>query len=371
MRPASRLWISSCLILLIALCLVESAGAQVVDLGGGPAQPVRASLGDTLEFGIRVHTGGRRLTSAGLALQFDPAILQPVGTGFVYIPDPAFFPQAVIYENGVVAGGLPGLARARLVTVAGTAADGARAAMVGDGVLASIHFVVIGFADSAHIRIVTDGEDRPRFTELGRPGLQEGFGVGRPYRLSVALDQAGFLSLPDIAVAAGRVVAVSLRGRTATDPVHWSVNAREPELMAAWVQGDSMLLQVPPRRTGTSIIDYSAVDAAGVVVGSRENERQIRRHACSAAGSWCGRLRGFCQSAAVPRGFPCPRGGMACLGFVGGSGPAAPVGQNRRPITDPVGAAAMVGAWRHLPAPAVGSRPAGRTEGSARCRCRQ
>lgn len=252
-------------------------GAQVLDLGGGPALPARAGIGDTLEVGLRVDAAGRRLTSVSLALQYDPNILRPVGTGSVYVPDTGFFPRAVIYENRIVyedrvidravADGGSASARARFVAVAGTASDGVRPTMSGEGILATIRFVVVGFADSAHILLVTEGADRPLYTELGRPGVEAGFGVVEPRHLSVELDRTGFLPLPDVDVDAGRVVALGLRRRTA-DRMTWSARSRSPDLVDVRVQGDSLLLETRPRTAGTAVIDYLVLDVAGNQVGT-------------------------------------------------------------------------------------------------------
>ena len=275
MRHILRRPSCTALFTVLFLCVGSALGAQVLDLGGGPALPARAGIGDTLQIGLHVDAAGRRLTSASLALQYDPAILRPVGSGAVFVPDASFFPRAVIYENRIVYenriadedGGLSGSARARFVAVAGAASGGVRHTMTGEGILATIRFVVVGFADSADIRLVTDGRDRPLFTELGRPGVQGGFGVAEPERLNVELDRTGFLPLSDVDVEAGRVVALGLRRRTA-DPMTWLASSRSPDLVEVRVQGDSLLLETRPRTAGTAIIDYVVLDVAGNPVGS-------------------------------------------------------------------------------------------------------
>ena len=259
----------------LLLCVGSALGAQVLDLGGGPALPARAGIGDTLQIGLHLDAAGRRLTSASLALQYDPAILRPVGSSAVFAPDASFFPRAVIYENRIVYenriadedGGLSGSARARFVAVAGAASGGVRHTMTGEGILATIRFVVVGFADSADIRLVADGRDRPLFTELGRPGVQGGFGVAEPGRLNVELDRTGFLPLSDVDVEAGRIAALGLRRHTA-DPMTWLASSRSPDLVEVRVQGDSLLLETRPRIAGTAIIDYVVLDVAGNPVGS-------------------------------------------------------------------------------------------------------
>ena len=259
---------------MLLACTGSDLRAQVLDLGGGEALPKRAALGDTLEIGVRLQTDGRRLTSVGLVLQYDPALLQPVEP--IFAPAPGFLADAVIYENRIVAGNIVSSERVRLVVVAASGSDGQRLPMMGQGLLATVDFVVVGFADSADVRLVTDGGDRPVFTELGRPGVQSGFGASEPGHQQVELDPSGFLPLPDVTIEAGRVLALSLRGRSATESVEWMAQSESPGLVVVEVAGDSLLLRARARSNGTAVIDYTATDELGSSVGSGRVQVQVR-----------------------------------------------------------------------------------------------
>lgn len=221
-------------------------------------------MGDTLAVGLHVSAAGRRLTSAGWALQYDPAVLRPVDAT-PFRTDPILFPRAVVYENNVVPTAVVDARRARYVAVAGNAVAGERPVLSGEGTAATLRFVVVGLADSASVQLVTEGADRPRFTELERPGIEAAFTVGEPWRLQAPLESAGFLPLEDVSLEAGERVGVPLRGRTAV-PAAWSVEAGP--LLQAHVIADTLWLRAAPRSVGSTSVDYRIRDATDAALGA-------------------------------------------------------------------------------------------------------
>lgn len=252
-------------VLCLAVALVaDPAPAQVLHLTTPSAWPAAARLGDTLAVGLHVSAAARRLTSAGWALQYDPAVLRPVDAP-PFRTDPIHFPRAVVYENDVVSTDVVDARRARYVAVAGNAVAGERPVLTGEGTAATVRFVVVGLADSASVQLVTEGADRPRFTELERPGIEAGFTVGEPRRLQAPLESAGFLPLEDVTLEAGERVGVPLRGRTAV-PATWSVEAGP--LLQAHVFADTLWLRAASRSVGSTSVDYRIHDATDAALGA-------------------------------------------------------------------------------------------------------
>lgn len=268
-----------CALFLMGTTLCRPATAQVVRLVCAP--PRVLALGDTLGAEVQVRTEGRLLTSAGVALAYDPDVLAPVparrlddGLPQPFDPVAAFLPGGVVYENAARAVG-PGVARARFVIVAGAAAGGERTPAAADGAMARIRFAVVGPADSAVVALVWAGRDRPVFTELGRPGVEGGFRVDEPTRFAVPV-RGGLLPLPPLEVEAGRRAAIALRRHAPGPGLTWTARSLAPEIVVAAVVADTLVLTTAPRRGGAAIVAYDARDAAGAVVAAGQFEVAVR-----------------------------------------------------------------------------------------------
>lgn len=256
----------------LSLWLAHGARAQLVQLE--VAAPTPVALGDTVWVAVRAATEGHSLTSAGFALRYDAGALAPVpaavledGTVQPFEADSDFFPGTV-YENAVLSDG-PRSGRLRFAVVTDPMAATGRPAVRGQGVLARSRFAVVGVSDTAAvIELIAGGRDRPAFTELGRPGVEEHFRVVESARRSLTLAATGFLPLSDIDIVAGRVAAFDLSHHVAPPPARWQVTSLDPDLVTARVDGDSLLLATGPRRQGRATLSYAAATMLGTILGS-------------------------------------------------------------------------------------------------------
>ena len=256
------------------------AAAQTIELTATPAGAL--ALGDTVDVDIHLRTEGRRLTSAGLALAFDADILQALPATILedgvlrpFATDMSPFAGSIVYENWVQGepGGV-GHQQARLVVVSGVSAGDARPTASGDGILARVRFRVVGTQDSTAVELVRGGRDRPVYTELGRPGVENDFAIGVA-RWVWPLVADGFLPLADVDIEAGRVRAVGLVAR-ARETLTWTAQSSDGDRVEAWVEGDSLLLATRPRNPGMVEIEYRATDPAGVIVGEGRISVRVR-----------------------------------------------------------------------------------------------